>query len=219
MGWAPSSACFLRLSHTDAQENSVYTPGNNGAGGAVMGPVACVMVRVLAGEGVKEAGAGTGCPGTQRWAWASLTWREVGGLRGGFRERPRQGGLPARAPSGRTAGRGTLRVCGRPAAASGPLRSPLRFPILGTWPSGKPLDLASARTGPFGLLVLHRSRPQPLRLHPTPWGCGGAPERGLQWLLSLVEFQGSRHLLRDQVRSPLGPLAPVAAPGLPLPDP
>lgn len=62
----------LFLSHTDAQ-NYVYTPGSCGAGRAVMGLCACVMVRVLAG--VKEAGL-NGCPGTARWAWASLTRRE-----------------------------------------------------------------------------------------------------------------------------------------------
>ena len=163
------------LSHTDAQ-NYVYTPGSCGAGGDVMGLCACVMVRVLAG--VKEAGL-NGCPGTARWAWASLTRRERWW---GDAERL-QGEAPGLGASGKgtqwaLAGEGHPRglATGAPAAAPLGHSLPLRVPI-GHWPLGSPWSLASV-DGPFGLLVLHKQTPSALALHPHALGMGGCSGRG-----------------------------------------
>ena len=113
----------LFLSHTDAQ-NYVYTPGSCGAGGAVMGPCACVMVRVGGCEGgwaerlPWHSALGVGLPHSEG--------EEVGGTRRGFRERPRASGPPARARGVHWRVRGTLggwprRPCCSP---SGPLAPP-----------------------------------------------------------------------------------------------
>ena len=163
------------LSHTDAQ-NYVYTPGSCGAGRAVMGPCACVMVCVLAG--VKEAGL-NGCPGTARWAWASLTQRE---RRWGDAKRL-QGEAPGLGASGKgaqcaLAGKGHPRGLATGAAAAVPLGHLLllRVPI-GHWPPGSPGSLASA-DGPFRLLILHRQTPATLALHPHALGMREGSERG-----------------------------------------
>ena len=135
------------LSHTDAQ-NYVYTPGSCGAGRAVMGPCACVMVCVLAG--VKEAGL-NGCPGTARWAWASLTQRE---RRWGDAKRL-QGEAPGLGASGEGA-RCALAGEAHPRglATGAPATVPLGHLLLLQGPSGtgprEALGVLPQRTGPFG---------------------------------------------------------------------
>lgn len=136
-------------------------------------------------------------------------------MRRGFQgEAPGFGGLPARAPSGHWQARGTR------GPGHGRLQQPLlghsslRVPI-GHWPA-VPLESRSA-DGPRA----SGSSQQTLvafALAPHASGDVGVLPGGAATVAPslFVEFPDSRHLLRDCVRSPLGPLAPCGSLGLPL---
>lgn len=159
--------------------------------------------------GCEEAGL-NGCPGTACWAWASLTRREEVGDAERLQGRLGLGASGKRHPvgtgrQGHPQGLATA-PCRSPSGHSLPLRVPMRH-----WPREARKESTSA-DGPFGLLVLHKQTPAALlRCTTHPGDVGVLWEELPQWHCPLlVEFPIPRHLLRDQVRSPLGPLAPVA---------